>query len=82
MTRRSWYTLIILAVMVVGIVALLLREAASGPTFRADDHATLQECIANIPVAWPRGSLEYTGAEAACQFAHQRRLEAGRASGG
>jgi hypothetical protein len=75
MSRRSLYTFIILVIVVIGIVALLFREATRGPTFRADDYGTLQECVANIPIEWARGSLEYTGAEAACQYAHQRRLQ-------
>jgi hypothetical protein len=81
MTRRSQYTFIILVLFVIGIIALLFREATLGPTFRADDHATLEACIANIPIEWPRGSVEYTGAEAACEFAHIRRLQAAPGGG-
>jgi hypothetical protein len=71
MTVRSWLTLVVLGAVVIGLIALLIREATLGPTFRAEDHASFRECIENIPVEWPRGSLEYIGAESACGYVHE-----------
>jgi hypothetical protein len=72
MKRSSWITGILLAAVVVVIIAALLAQAASGPTFRAEDHATYEECMAAIPGAWPPGSLERTGAEDACRYVHRQ----------
>jgi hypothetical protein len=71
--RRSWITLAVLTVAFVALIALLLAEAASGPTFRAEDHADFQACVAGIPQEWRRGSLEYIQAEAACGYVHMPR---------
>jgi hypothetical protein len=78
MSRRSLYTALLLGFIVIGLVVLLFREAASGPIFRAGDHATFEECVANIPIEWPRGSIEYTGAEAACHYQHRAQQSPGR----
>jgi hypothetical protein len=64
--------MLVLGGTVVLLIVMLLREAASGPVFRAADHASLNECIAAIPFAV--GSLEYSGSEAACRYEHERRL--------
>jgi hypothetical protein len=71
--KRTLMTLVLMAVTVVGLFVLLVREAARGPTFRAEGWASFDECIANIPSEWRRGSVEYMQAEAACGFAHSRR---------
>ena len=61
-----------LTAIVLGIIAALLVEAAAGPTFRAEDHASYEECVRNIPSEWSRGSLQRTGAEDACGYVHRR----------
>jgi hypothetical protein len=63
-----------MGVVVVGILVAVMREALSGPTFRASDHASYAECVAAIPREWRPGSLEQSGAEAACRYEHERRL--------
>jgi hypothetical protein len=70
--KTTRITAVFLMVVVVGLVALLVREAASGPTFRAEDHDSFAECMANIPREWLPNSLERQGAETACMFVHQR----------
>jgi hypothetical protein len=69
-------TLMVLTAVVVTIVVALFLETASGPSFRAADHANMDECVRAIPTEWRRGSLEYDGAEAACYYIHVR--DAGR----
>lgn len=71
MRMRSWLTLVVLGTVILGLVVLLIREALSGPAFRAEDYANYRECIANIPAEWPRGSVEYMGSEAACGYVHE-----------
>jgi hypothetical protein len=66
-------TIITLSLALVAIVVLVTREALQGPTFRAADHATLQECMRNIPAEWRLGSLERTRAEAACHHELEQR---------
>jgi hypothetical protein len=73
MQTRTWMTLLVLAIFVAGLLAALLIEASSGPTFRAEDHANYAECVRAIPEEWRPGSIEQTGAEAACRFVHQPR---------
>ena len=73
MRRTGLVTALVLAAIVALIVVALFREAASGPTFRAEDHATYDECIRNIPPEWAPGSLGRTGAEDACAYVHRRR---------
>jgi hypothetical protein len=71
MKRSTWITAAVLLVIVGVIVAALFRQAASGPTFRAEDHATYDACIAAIPAAWGTGSMERSGAEDACRYVHR-----------
>jgi hypothetical protein len=80
-TRTRLVTPIVLVVIVVLIVVALFREAASGPTFRAEDHASYEACIRNIPADWAPGSLERTGAEDACAYVHRRSPAADRSPG-
>jgi hypothetical protein len=70
--KTTRVTAVFLVAVVLGVVVLLVREAASGPTFRAEDHDTFAECMANIPREWLPNSLERQGAETACMFVHQR----------
>jgi hypothetical protein len=74
MKRGNLIVLVVLALVVVGVSALLMREATHGTTFRAAEYATIEECMANIPREWLLGSLERTRAEAACHHEHERRL--------
>lgn len=73
LTRSTYLTAIVLAAVVVAIIAALLVEAAAGPTFRAEDHATYEECVRNIPSEWAPGSIQRTGAEDACGYIHRPR---------
>jgi hypothetical protein len=66
-------TVLVLLVALVAIGFLIYREAMRGPTFRAEDHATYDECMQNIPREWLLGSLERTRAETACHVIHERR---------
>lgn len=72
MSRYTWITVSILAGIIVLIVVALLLEAASGPSFRAEDHDSYRECVLNIPAEWGPGSLERSGAEEACMYVHGR----------
>lgn len=72
MGKMGWITAAVLAAVVVVILAALFSEAAAGPSFRAEDHATYQECIRNIPVEWGPGSIQRSGAEDACHYVHRR----------
>jgi hypothetical protein len=63
----------VLLLVVVGVVVMLFLEAASGPTFRAEDYDTYAECMAGIPREWLPNSLERQGAETACMFVHGQR---------
>lgn len=72
MSRSTWITASILAGIIALIVVALLLEAGSGPTFRAGDHGSYQECVRNIPAEWGPGSLERSGAEEACMYVHGR----------
>lgn len=71
--KTNRITAIVLVVVVLGLLALLFHEAASGPTFRAEDHDSHAECIQNIPREWLPNSLERQGAETACAYVHGRR---------
>jgi hypothetical protein len=63
-----------LGVALIVVAILVGREAMGGPTFRAAEYDTFDECMANIPREWLLGSLERGRAEAACAHeAHQRR---------
>jgi len=70
--RTNQITAAFLVVVVVGLIALLYREAVSGPMFRAEDYDTYAECMHNIPREWLPNSLERQGAETACLYVHQR----------
>lgn len=72
MGKLGWITAGVLAAVVVVILAALFSEAAAGPSFRAEDHATYQECIRNIPAEWGPGSIQRSGAEDACHYVHRR----------
>lgn len=73
MNRTTLITAVLLILIIVGVIALLFQEAASGPTFRAEDYDSHAECIQNIPREWRPNSLERQGAETACAYVHQRR---------
>lgn len=64
--------LLFLGATVVVILGALILHAASGPSFRAEDWSSMQECVQNIPAEWRPGSLEYDGAETACHYVHVR----------
>lgn len=66
-------TAVLLVLVVVLIIVVLIRSAASAPSFRAADHPTYEQCLAAIPDAWARNSLEREGAERACAYEEQRR---------
>lgn len=70
MHRGAWVTALVLGLIVVGITAALLVEASRGPSFRAEDYDSLQECLANIPAEWAPGSMNRDGAEQACRYVH------------
>jgi hypothetical protein len=73
LNRLTLITAAVLAAVLIFLVAALFHEAASGPTFRAEDHDSYGECIRNIPREWLPNSLERQSAETACMFVHQRR---------
>jgi hypothetical protein len=73
LNRLTLITAVFLMAVVAILVAALYHEAASGPTFRAEDHDNYPECMRNIPREWLPNSLERQGAETACMFVHQRR---------
>ena len=70
MNRGALITVVVLGLVVVGITVALLMETNRGPTFRAEDYDTLQECLANIPVEWAPGSMQRAGAATACRYVH------------
>jgi hypothetical protein len=72
MSRIGWITTAVLVAVVIVIVAALFMEAASGPTFRAEDYDSYEECIRNIPAEWGPGSIQRSGAEDACHYVHRR----------
>lgn len=73
MKKGSRITVIVLAVIVIALIAMLMREATSGPVFRAADHESFEDCVANIPAEWLPGSLDYEGAETSCRYVHHSR---------
>jgi uncharacterized membrane protein len=75
MKRGNIVVIAVLAAVIAGVSWLLVREATHGTTFRAAEHATLQECMQNIPREWLQGSLERTRAETACHHEHEQRLQ-------
>jgi hypothetical protein len=69
--RKSTVRLLaVFAAMIVVISIALFWESLSGPTFRASDHASLEECLESIPGEWARGSIEYIRASEACAWQH------------
>lgn len=72
MSRTTWISLAVMAASLVIIGVVLFMEATSGPTFRAEDHDSYEECMRNIPLEWGPGSLPRTGAEDACHYVHRR----------
>jgi hypothetical protein len=79
MKGSSKLTAAALGLLLVVIFLIVMREAMGGPTFRAAEYATYDECMANIPREWLLGSLERTRAEAACHYEMQQRLQRGGA---
>lgn len=75
MKRSTWITAVVLVVITIAIVAALMREATSGPVFRAEDHRSFESCLAAIPAEWEPGSIARSGAEDACRYAHARSPE-------
>jgi hypothetical protein len=73
MRKSTKVSLGVLAVAAIMIAMFVTMEAMGGPTFRASEHPTLQECMSNIPSEWRPGSLERTRAEAACHYEMERR---------
>lgn len=73
MNRLTKITIGVLGLVLVFLVAALFMEAASGPTHRAEDYDSYQECIRGIPREWLPNSLERQSAETACVFVHERR---------
>lgn len=73
MNRSTWITALVLGLIIIGITVALLIETNQGPSFRAQDHDSYQECVANIPAEWAPGSLQRDGAEEACMYVHGRR---------
>jgi hypothetical protein len=72
MSRPTLITALVLGLALLVVIAALFMEAASGPTFRAEDHDSYAECIRNIPAEWGPGSLQRAGAEDACMYVHGR----------
>jgi hypothetical protein len=72
MTRSSWITAAVLAAIAIAITIALFLEAAAGPVFRAEDYASYQECMRNIPMEWGPGSMQRSGAEESCLYVHGR----------
>ena len=72
MTRSTWITAAVLAAIVAAIVVALVVETSRGPSFRAEDHDSYEECMRNIPGEWGPGSLQRSGAEDACRYVHLR----------
>lgn len=66
------FTLVVLFATVAIIFTALVVQTTRGPTFRAADHANMEECVRNIPSEWRPGSLEYDGAETSCYYVHVR----------
>ena len=66
-------TAVVLGLTVIAITVALLMEANRGPTFRARDYDSFQECLENIPPEWAPGSMQRDGAEESCRYVHGRR---------
>jgi hypothetical protein len=72
MNRLTLITAAALALIIGGIMVALLLEASAGPSFRAEDYDSYQECVRNIPAEWGPGSIQREGATDACMYVHQR----------
>ena len=72
MKRSTALTAAVLVGALVAIIIALFMEAAAGPTFRAEDYESVQECMRAIPAEWGPGSLQRDGAEQACMYVHGR----------
>lgn len=72
MSRTGWVTAAVLAVALGVILLALLAETGSGPSFRAEDFDSYEECMRNIPDEWEPGTLARGGAEDACFYVHRR----------
>ena len=72
MNRGALLTAVVLGLTIVGVTVALLMEANRGPSFRAQDYDTLQECLASIPVEWAPGSMQRDGAAQSCRYVHGR----------
>lgn len=72
MARKGTVRLLVFfSVLITGIIAALFWESfVSGPTFRAADYDSREECVANIPDEWAPGSIERLGATEACAWEH------------
>lgn len=77
MNATTRISVIGLAAALAIILVMVMREALAGPSFRAADHATYEECIRAIPAEWRPGSLERSGAETACHYEAERRRRRG-----
>lgn len=72
MNRITLVSLIVLGAAIVLVLAALMMEASSGPSFRPADYDSYQECVRNIPAEWGPGSFQHDGATDACMYVHQR----------
>jgi hypothetical protein len=72
MNRIGWLTAAVLAAALALILLALVRETGSGPTFRAEDYDSYEECMRSIPTEWGPGTLARSGAEDACFYVHRR----------
>lgn len=70
MNRGTLVTALVLGLALVGITIALLVEANRGPSFRAEDYDSLQECLAGIPAEWGPGTMHREGAQDACRYVH------------
>ena len=68
-------TAVVLLLIIALVILALIRSTSSGPTFRAANYSTLDECLNGIPREWLSGSLEREGAEWACE--HRERVRRG-----
>lgn len=70
MNRSTLITAVVLGLTIIAITVALLIEANRGPSFRAADYDSLQECLSNIPAEWAPGSMQRDGAEDSCRYVH------------
>lgn len=72
MNRSTWITALVLGLTIIGITVALLIETNQGPSFRAEDYESLEECMANIPAEWGPDTMQRDGAEESCRYVHDR----------